>query len=169
MAEDEAGILFVGNVGRRTGDLRGVRYLTKGKYKSRVKTFFSMDGTMRSGGDRRVGSKRYRVTFKGPGGHSYGAFGLVNPMVAMSQTVVDFYKLPVPTAPKTTYAASVVGGGTSVNSIPNEVFMEFDMRSEDPAELAKVEKAFLAIVNASVDLETAPGWSAKARSCPTSN
>ena len=92
-------ILFVGNVGEEgPGDLRGVRYLlTKGKYKGRVKTFFSMDGTdaqrLVTGG---VGSKRYRVTFKGPGGHSYGAFGLVNPMVAMSQTVVDFYKLPVP-------------------------------------------------------------------------
>ena len=149
-------ILFVGNVGEEgPGDLRGVRYLlTKGKYKDRVKTFFSMDGTdaqrLVTGG---VGSKRYRVSFKGPGGHSYGAFGLVNPMVAMSQTVVDFYKLPVPISPKTTYAASVVGGGTSVNSIPNAVFMEFDMRSEDPAELAKIEKGFLDVVARSVDLE----------------
>lgn len=151
-------IIFVGNVGEEgPGDLRGVRYLlTKGKYKDRVKAFFSMDGTDPSrivvGG---VGSKRYRVTYKGPGGHSYGAFGLVNPMVAMSQTVVDFYKIPAPMKPKTTYAASVTGGGTSVNSIPNEVFMEFDMRSESPEELAKVEKAFLAIVPGSVDGENA--------------
>ena len=164
-------ILFVGNVGEEgPGDLRGVRYLlTKGKYKGRVKTFFSMDGTdaqrLVTGG---VGSKRYRVTFKGPGGHSYGAFGLVNPMVAMSQTVVDFYKLPVPTSPKTTYAASVVGGGTSVNSIPNEVFMEFDMRSEDPVELAKIEQGFLAVVARSVDRRTAAARSAKEKSCPTS-
>ena len=149
-------ILFVGNVGEEgPGDLRGVRYLlTKGKYKDRVKTFFSMDGTdaarLVTGG---VGSKRYRVTYKGPGGHSYGAFGIVNPMVAMSQTVVDFYKIPVPASPKTTYAASVTGGGTSVNSIPNEVFMEFDMRSEDPAELAKVEKRFLEIVRESAQAE----------------
>ncbi|ATY33976.1 M20/M25/M40 family metallo-hydrolase [Sphingomonas psychrotolerans] len=149
-------ILFVGNVGEEgPGDLRGVRYLfTRGAYKDRVETFVSMDGTdasrIVSGG---VGSKRYRVTYKGPGGHSYGAFGLVNPMVAMSQTVVDFYKLAVPKSPKTTYAASVTGGGTSVNSIPNEVFTEFDMRSEDPAELAKVEKRFVEIVHASVDGE----------------
>jgi len=149
-------IVFVGNVGEEgPGDLRGVRYLlTKGKYKDRVKAFFSMDGTDAArivvGG---VGSKRYRITYKGPGGHSYSAFGLVNPMVAMSQTVVDFYKIPVPTKPKATYSASVTGGGTSVNSIPNEVFMEFDMRSESPEELAKVEKAFLAIVPKSVEGE----------------
>ncbi|HZG31645.1 MAG TPA: M20/M25/M40 family metallo-hydrolase [Sphingopyxis sp.] len=151
-------IIFVGNVGEEgPGDLRGVRYLlTKGKYKDRVKAFFSMDGTDASrivtGG---VGSKRYRITYKGPGGHSYGAFGLVNPMAATSQTVVDFYKIPVPAKPKTTYAASVTGGGTSVNSIPNEVYMEFDMRSENPAELAKVEQAFLAIVQKSVEGENA--------------
>ncbi|HEY0596819.1 M20/M25/M40 family metallo-hydrolase [Sphingopyxis sp.] len=151
-------IIFVGNVGEEgPGDLRGVRYLlTKGKYKDRVKAFFSMDGTDPSrivtGG---VGSKRYRITWKGPGGHSFGAFGLVNPMAAMSQTVVDFYRIPVPAKPKTTYAASVTGGGTSVNSIPNEVFMEFDMRSESPAELAKVEQAFLAIVRKSVEGENA--------------
>ncbi len=151
-------IIFVGNVGEEgPGDLRGVRYLfTKGKYKDRVKAFFSMDGTdaarIVNGG---VGSRRYRITYKGPGGHSFGAFGLVNPMAAMSQTVVDFYKIPVPAKPKTTYAASVTGGGTSVNSIPNDVFMEFDMRSENPAELAKLEQAFLAIVKKSVEGENA--------------
>ena len=100
-----------------------------------------------------VGSKRYRVTFKGPGGHSFGAFGIVNPMAAMSQAVVELYKLQVPARPKTTYSASVTGGGTSVNSIPNEVWMEFDMRSEDAAELDKVEKRFLTILNQAVETE----------------
>lgn len=152
----EQDILFVGNVGEEgPGDLRGVRHLfTQGKYRQRIGTFISMDGLepqrVVTGG---VGSKRYRITFKGPGGHSYSAFGLVNPMAAMSQAVVDFYKLQVPSTPKTTYSASVVSGGTSVNSIPNEVFMEFDMRSEDPGELARLEKAFLAIVHASVEGE----------------
>lgn len=151
-------ILFVGNVGEEgPGDLRGVRYMfTQGKYRQRIGTFISMDGLeserIVNGG---VGSKRYRITFKGPGGHSFMAFGLVNPMTAMSQTVVDLYKLKVPATPKTTYSASVVSGGTSVNSIPNEVYMEFDMRSGDPGELAKVEKAFLAIVHASVEGENA--------------
>lgn len=151
-------ILFVGNVGEEgPGDLRGVRHLfTQGRYKDRIKSFFSMDGTdgarIVNGG---VGSKRYRVTFKGPGGHSYGAFGLVNPMTAMSQAVVDLYKVDVPKAPKTTYAASVTGGGTSVNSIPDTAFMEFDMRSASAEELGKLEQRFLAIVSGAVESENA--------------
>lgn len=151
-------ILFVGNVGEEgPGDLRGVRHLfTKGKYKDRIGAFFSMDGTdgarIVTGG---VGSRRYRVTFTGPGGHSYGAFGLVNPMTAMSQAVVDLYKIVPPKTPKTTYSASVTGGGTSVNSIPDKVFMEFDMRSVSQAELGKLEQRFLAIVKAAVDGENA--------------
>lgn len=149
-------IVFLGDVGEEgLGDLRGVRYFfTKGKYKDQAKYFFSLDG----GGTTRiancgVGSKRYRVTYKGPGGHSFGAFGLVNPMTALAQTVVEFYKIQTPTKPKTTYSASVVQGGTSVNAIPNEVWMEFDMRSEDAKELDRLEKRFLAIVNQAVDTE----------------
>ncbi|MDO9490102.1 MAG: M20/M25/M40 family metallo-hydrolase [Sphingomonadaceae bacterium] len=151
-------ILFVGNVGEEgPGDLRGVRHLfTKGKYKDRVGQFFSMDGTSAArvvtGG---VGSKRYRATFKGPGGHSYGAFGLVNPMAAMAAAVTEFYKIPVPATPKTTYAASVTGGGTSVNSIPDATWMEFDMRSVSQDELAKVEKRFLEIMPAAAEAENA--------------
>lgn len=151
-------ILFVGTVGEEgLGDLRGVRHLfTKGGFKDRAKAFFSIDGGglegFTTGG---AGSKRYRVTFTGPGGHSYGAFGIVNPMVAMSQAVVDFYKTPVPAGIKTTYSASVVGGGTSVNAIPQEVWMEFDMRSESAAELAKVEQGFLAILPRAVEAENA--------------
>lgn len=146
-------ILFVGNVGEEgPGDLRGVRYLfTKGKYKDRIGAFFSMDGSDASrvvtGG---VGSRRFRVTFKGPGGHSYGAFGMVNPMAAMAHAVDDFYGIVPPTEPKTTYSASVTGGGTSVNSIPNEVWTEFDMRSESAAELAKLEAKFRAIIDEAV-------------------
>jgi acetylornithine deacetylase/succinyl-diaminopimelate desuccinylase-like protein len=149
-------ILFVGDVGEEgLGDLRGMRHLfTKGKYKDQIKHFFSIDGTSTTRiTNCGVGSKRYRVTFKGPGGHSYSAFGLVNPMAAMSQAVVEFYKIQTPTQPKTTYAASVVGGGTSVNAIPNSVWMEFDMRSDDAKELERLEKRFLAIVNQAVETE----------------
>ncbi|WP_275227795.1 M20/M25/M40 family metallo-hydrolase [Novosphingobium album (ex Liu et al. 2023)] len=151
-------VLFMGTVGEEgAGDLRGVRYLLgKGRYKDKVSAFFSLDGggldSITTGG---AGSKRYRVTFKGPGGHSYGAFGLVNPMAAMSQAVVDFYKIPVPQGIKTTYSASVVGGGTSVNAIPREVWMEFDMRSESAVELAKVDQRFLEILNQAVATENA--------------
>lgn len=151
-------ILFVGNVGEEgPGDLRGVRYIfTKGKYKDRVAAFFSMDGTsaprVTSGA---VGSRRYRVTFKGPGGHSYGAYGLVNPMAAMGSTVVEMNKIKTPNQPKTTYMTSVVGGGTSVNSIPDAIWLEVDMRSESKDELAKIDGQFLQIVEGAVSAENA--------------
>jgi len=149
-------ILFVGDVGEEgLGDLRGVRHLfTKGKYKDQIKYFFSLDGSITTRiVNCGLGSKRYRVTFNGPGGHSYNAFGLVNPMVAMSQAVVELYKIQTPTRPKATYSASVVGGGTSVNAIPNSVWMEFDMRSEDPKELGRLERRFVEIVNQAVETE----------------
>ncbi len=151
-------ILFVGTVGEEgLGDLRGVRHLfNKGKYKGRIGAFFSIDGggmdSMTTAG---TGSKRYRVTYKGPGGHSYGAFGLVNPMAALAQTVTDLYKLEVPTKPKTTYNAGVVGGGTSVNTIPAEVWLLVDMRSESAEQLGKLEPQFLAIVERAVAAENA--------------
>ena len=151
-------ILFVGNVGEEgPGDLRGTRYLFgKGKYKDRIAAFFSMDGTspvlVTSGA---VGSRRYRVTFKGPGGHSYGAFGLVNPMAAMGATVVEMNRIVAPTTPKTTYMTSVVGGGTSVNSIPDAIWLEVDMRSASKDELTRLDGRFLEIVAGAVDQENA--------------
>ena len=151
-------ILFVGNVGEEgPGDLRGIRFLfTKGEYKDRIAAFFSMDGTspvlVTSGA---VGSRRYRVTFKGPGGHSYGAFGLVNPMAAMGATVVEMNRIVTPTTPKTTYMTSVVGGGTSVNSIPDSIWLEVDMRSPGKDELAKLDGQFIQIVAGAVDQENA--------------
>ncbi|WP_374655418.1 M20/M25/M40 family metallo-hydrolase [Phenylobacterium sp.] len=149
----QSDILFVGTVGEEgAGDLRGVRYFFgKGKYKDRTKAFFSVDG-LDPGGITHigVGSKRYRVTFSGPGGHSYGAFGIVNPMAAMAKAITDLYEIQPPTDPKVTYSASVTGGGTSVNAIPDKVFTEFDMRSADPAELAKLDARFKAIMQEAV-------------------
>jgi acetylornithine deacetylase/succinyl-diaminopimelate desuccinylase-like protein len=149
-------LLFVGNVGEEgEGDLRGAKFLlTKGKYKDRITQFIAIDGgdqgNITRGG---VGSLRYRVAFKGPGGHSYGAFGLVNPAYAMGTAMARFSKLQVPAQPKTTFNVGVVRGGTSVNSIPASVAMDVDMRSESCAELKKVNEAFLAIVKQAVDEE----------------
>jgi tripeptide aminopeptidase len=154
--ETRSDILFVGNVGEEgEGDLRGVKYLLrKGKYKDRIKQFLAIDGgeqgSITRGG---VGSKRYRVTFKGPGGHSYGAFGLVNPAYAMAAAIARFADVHVPSSPKTTFNVGVVAGGTSVNSIPSEVSMDVDIRSEACGELAKVDATFLAIVKSAVDEE----------------
>lgn len=149
-------ILFVGNVGEEgEGDLRGVKYLLqKGKYKDRIKRFISIDGGSQDGiVTGGLGSHRYRVTFKGPGGHSYGAFGLVNPAFAMGNAMTKFSRLQVPATPRTTFNVGVVGGGTSVNSIPTEMFMLVDMRSESPDELRKVDEAFQRVVREAVDEE----------------
>jgi tripeptide aminopeptidase len=149
-------ILFVGTVGEEgAGDLRGVRhFFTEGKYKDRTKAFFSVDGLDPSNVTHiGVGSKRYRVTFNGPGGHSYGSFGIVNPMAAMGKAIADLYLVQAPTDPKVTYSASVTGGGTSVNAIPNKVFTEFDMRSADAGELAKLDARFKTIMQQAVEHE----------------
>lgn len=155
--ETRSDILFIGNVGEEgQGDLRGVKYLfQKGKYKDRIRMFISVDGAggganITHGG---VGSRRYRVAFKGPGGHSYGAFGLVSPAFAMAGAIEKFGKLTVPEKPKTTYSVGVVGGGTSVNSIPFETWMEIDMRSESPAELKKLDESFMSLINEAVQEE----------------
>jgi len=107
-------ILFVGTVGEEgRGDLRGVRYLfTQGAYKDRIGAFFSINGNnaarVTHGG---VGSKRYHVAFSGPGGHSWGAFGTVNPMTAMADADTQLYRIEVPAEPRTSYSASVTAAG----------------------------------------------------------
>ena len=154
----ESDVLFVGNVGEEgEGDLRGIKFLLhKGKYKDRIKQMLVIDGDESNGITRGgVGSKRYRVTFKGPGGHSYSAFGLVNPAYAMAGAIARFSRLKVPVSPKTTYGIGVVRGGTSVNSIPFEVSMDVDMRSVSCAELKKVDDAFLALLREAVAEENA--------------
>ena len=97
-----------------------------------------------------VGSHRYRVTFKGPGGHSFGAFGMANPMGAMGRAIAKIQEIQVPKQPKTTFNVGRIGGGTSVNSIPFEGWMELDMRSSDPASLAAVDAGFQKAVDSAV-------------------
>ena len=152
-----ADILFVGDVGEEgLGDLRGMKHLfQKGPYTGRIDLFISMDGAgagddITHGG---VGSRRYRVTFKGPGGHSYGAFGLVSPAFAMGLAIAKFSDVIVPRSPKTTFNVGVVGGGTSVNSIPFESWMEIDMRSESPVELQTLERTFLRLMREAAEEE----------------
>ncbi|NMM77946.1 peptidase M20 [Acidovorax sp. SRB_14] len=149
-------ILFVGTVGEEgPGDLRGVRHLfTKGEYKDKIKSFFSLEsGSVSQITNGGVGSKRYRVTFSGPGGHSFGAFGLVNPMFALGQAANEFSRIQVPATPKTTYSIGVIGGGTSVNSIPLSGWMDVDMRSESVTELKRVEDRLLKLVQDAADGE----------------
>ncbi len=149
-------ILFVGTVGEEgPGDLRGVRHLfTKGEYKDKIKAFFSLEsGSVSQITNGGVGSKRYRVTYSGPGGHSFGAFGLVNPMFALGQAANEFSRIQVPASPKTTYSIGLVGGGTSVNSIPLSGWMEVDMRSESLPELKRLEDRMLKVVTEAAEGE----------------
>ncbi|MFN9086853.1 MAG: M20/M25/M40 family metallo-hydrolase [Gemmatimonadaceae bacterium] len=133
-------LLVVGNVGEEgPGNLRGTRALFSGPLKDSIDLFISVDGTgygITNGG---VGSNRYRVHYKGPGGHSYGAFGMPNPMHAMGRAIAKIADLEASTKPKVTFNVGVVSGGTSVNSIPFEATMEIDLRSESAAALAEID------------------------------
>lgn len=136
-------ITFVANVGEEgLGDLRGVREIFDRTLNGQADSFVSIDGTGLDVTNGGVGSYRYRVTFKGPGGHSYGDFGLVNPIYALGRAIAQIADFQVPISPRTTFNVGRIGGGTSVNSVPYEAWMEMDMRSAEPAELAKVDAAF---------------------------
>ena len=108
-----------------------------------------------------MGSLRYRVTFKGPGGHSYGAFGMVNPIHALGRAMAAIGDFQVPAEPKTTFNVGRIGGGTSVNSIPFEAWMEVDMRSADPASLQSLDAKFHKAVDDAVAAENAR-WNSRA-------
>jgi tripeptide aminopeptidase len=143
----EQDIWFAGTVGEEgLGDLYGVKHLFR-EGAHPLAAHIAIDGggleDIVNGG---IGSLRYRVTFKGSGGHSYGAFGIGNPHNALSQAVAAF----IPKAddftkdgPKTTYSISVLGGGTSVNSIPYESWMLVDMRSESQENLKGINTLFI--------------------------
>lgn len=139
----EADVLFVGTVGEEgLGDLRGVKHLFR-EGGPRVDAFISIDGTSTDGITHRgLGSHRYRVTFRGPGGHSWGAFGLVNPAHALGRAIRHFQDGADPftrSGPRTSYNVGRIGGGTSVNAIPFEAWMEVDMRSESPERLEGID------------------------------
>ncbi len=136
-------ITFVGNVGEEgLGDLRGSKALFNDTLKGTIDRFVSIDGSGASITNEAVGSFRYKVTFKGPGGHSYGAFGLVNPIHALGRAIAEVADFQVPAEPKTTFNVGRIGGGTSVNSISYEAWMEVDMRSADQASLVSVDARF---------------------------
>lgn len=135
----EADILFIGTVGEEgLGDLRGVKYLFSEKG-PKIDAWISIDG-----GDlgrvnyQALGSHRFGVSFRGPGGHSWGAFGLANPHHALGAAIRHFVEAAdayTKSGPKTSYNVGRIGGGTSVNSIPFVSWMEVDMRSVSPQRL----------------------------------
>jgi len=140
----EADILFIGNVGEEgIGDLRGMKHLFRDGG-PRIDHFISVDGTGASGITHMgLGSHRYRITFIGPGGHSWGAFGLANPAHALGRAIRYFQDGADPytrnATERTSYNVGRIGGGTSVNSVPFESWMEIDMRSHGVETLGAID------------------------------
>ncbi|HUG39420.1 MAG TPA: M20/M25/M40 family metallo-hydrolase [Longimicrobiales bacterium] len=152
--ETERDVLFVGTVGEEgLGDLRGVKHLFRDGGPA-IASFISIDGS----GDERVthqalGSRRYRAIVGGPGGHSWGAFGTANPAHALGRAIRLFDERAaayVAEGPRTSYNVGVIGGGTSVNSVPFEAWMEVDMRSVDDDRLRGIDALFRRTVREAV-------------------
>ena len=148
-------VLFCGTVGEEgLGDLRGMKALFRDR--PELAGSINVDGISPS----RItylatGSHRYEVNFKGPGGHSFGAFGLPSAIHAMGRAIAKIAEVETPRQPRTTYTVGVVSGGTSVNSIAADAQMLIDMRSNSQDELLKVEAKILPLIQEAVDEENA--------------
>ena len=154
----EGSILFVGTVGEEgEGNLRGVRHLfTKGRWAKHVDAFLSFDGPgIDRITNRALGSRRYRVEVSGPGGHSWGDFGLPNPVHAIGRAISRLAAFPAPKEPRTTFNVGRIEGGRSVNAIPSSAAMEVDLRSAAAAELQRLDAFFRRAVRDAVDEENA--------------
>ncbi len=139
-----APVLFIGNVGEEgEGDLRGMRHIyQQPRWSATIASLVVIDG---AGTDTIIaeglGSRRYEVTVRGHGGHSWSDFGVANPIVALARVIDRFTRIPLPVSPKTTYNIGIINGGTSVNSIPESATMRVDTRSASVEELDRLERA----------------------------
>ncbi len=142
--EHIAPILFIGNVGEEgEGDLRGMRHIfEQSRWADSICTTIALDG---AGTDTVIaeglGSRRYEVTVRGSGGHSWSDFGIPNPVVALARIIDRFSETAVPSNPKTTFNVGTIEGGTSVNSIPQSATMRVDTRSASVEQLNRLERA----------------------------
>ncbi len=149
-------ILFAANVGEEgEGDLRGMRHLfAEAPYVGRVRAAIALEG---SGDamvvDRALGSRRLRVTIAGPGGHSWADAGRANPIMTLAAALVELGRLRLPARPRTTLNCGVIRGGTSVNSIPEGVTADVDLRSVSGMELDRIELSVLETLTRVVDAE----------------
>jgi tripeptide aminopeptidase len=153
---------FVADVGEEgLGNLRGVAELLDNSIKEPIDGFLAIDGAGLFVSNVEVGSHRYRVTFSGPGGHSYAAFGTANPIQAMGRAIARISRIRVPSQPRTTFNVGRVGGGTAVNAIPSECWMEVDLRSSSSAALATLDADFRKAVAEAVSEENTRGGSGR--------
>jgi acetylornithine deacetylase/succinyl-diaminopimelate desuccinylase-like protein len=140
----KAPLLFIGNVGEEgEGDVRGMRHIFAApKWRDSIAYTMVLDG---AGTDtvigEALGSKRFVVTLRGPGGHSWSDFGLPNPIMVLARALEVFRRTHIPSSPKTTFNVGVISGGTSVNSIPESVSMRVDIRSVSSSEVDRLERA----------------------------
>jgi tripeptide aminopeptidase len=145
-------IWFVGTVGEEElGDLRGVKVSFRDN--KDIDGFIALEsptGGVHSLGRVMVGSRRFRVTFKGPGGHSFGAFGLPSAIHALGRAVAKISDVQTPKNPKTTFTVGIIEGGISTNSIAGEAAMQIDMRSSDREALQKLEAEVMAHIRQAV-------------------
>ena len=157
-AKLEMPVVFIGNVGEEgEGDLRGVRHIFSGPWKEKIAYMLVLDGAATDTIiAQALGSRRFEVTVRGAGGHSWSDFGVPNPIVALSRAVAKFSAVPVPSDPKTTFNVGAIAGGTSVNSIPESATMRVDIRSAATQEIDRLENALRQAVSDAVQ-ETRPG------------
>ena len=156
--EPRGTLALVATVGEEgEGNLRGVRHLfSEGRLAGRVSAFVSFDGPgVEYITHKALGSRRYRVTLEGPGGHSWGDFGVVNPVHALGRAVARLANYQAPAEPRTTYNVGRIEGGESVNVIPERAGMDVDLRSTAESELARLEEFLLAAVHQAVAEENA--------------
>jgi tripeptide aminopeptidase len=145
-----ANVVFIGNVGEEgEGNLRGMRYIfSSPEWKDSLHSLLVIDG---AGTDTYVtqalGSRRFEITFHGPGGHSWSDFGVPNPIVLLARALSRFSQVAVPESPRTTFNIGVIHGGTSVNSIPEAATARVDLRSASMDELHKLERRLRECVN----------------------
>jgi acetylornithine deacetylase/succinyl-diaminopimelate desuccinylase-like protein len=149
--------VFIGNVGEEgEGDLRGMRHVfSTPRWKDSIAHTLVLDG---AGSDTIVaealGSRRFEVIVRGPGGHSWSDFGAPNPIVILARAIETFAATTVPAIPKTTFNVGVIRGGTSVNSIPESASMKVDIRSTSMAEMERLEHSLRRALNRAVEDET---------------
>ncbi|MBV8051438.1 MAG: M20/M25/M40 family metallo-hydrolase [Acidobacteriaceae bacterium] len=152
-----APILFIGNVGEEgEGDLRGMRHIfSTPRWRDSIRYSLVLDG---AGSDTIVaealGSRRFEVIVRGPGGHSWSDFGAPNPILVLARALNVFAHTPVPSSPKTTFNVGVIRGGTSVNSIPESASMRIDIRSTSMAEMERLENSLRHALNLAINDET---------------
>jgi tripeptide aminopeptidase len=151
--------VFIGNVGEEgEGDLRGMRHVFQTpRWRDSIAYSVIVDG---AGSDTVVaealGSRRFEVIARGPGGHSWSDFGTPNPIIALGRAIQFLSETPVPTTPKTTFNVGVIRGGTSVNSIPESASMRVDLRSTSMVEIDRLERALRIALDHAVDAENRP-------------